>query len=77
MAAAAVAATADPNNYRLQAAAPLLKTPLSQAQQQAYTTAAYNAVAARAYNAAAAQAQAAQSQQPVGPPGFAVAGYAV
>lgn len=62
---------------KLQAAAPLLKTPLSQAQQQAYTTAAYNAVAARAYNAAAAQAQAAQSQQPVAPPGFTVAGYVV
>lgn len=51
---AAAAATADPN-YRLQAATPLLKTPLSQAQQ-AYTTA-YTAVAARAYGAAAAQAQ--------------------
>ncbi|XP_055702639.1 RNA binding protein fox-1 homolog 2 isoform X38 [Phlebotomus papatasi] len=69
-AAAATAATADPN-YRLQAAAaaaaPLLKTPLS-TTQQAYTAAAtYTAVAARAYGAAAAA-------QPVA--GYAaVAGY--
>uniref|UniRef100_A0A1B0BD09 Uncharacterized protein n=1 Tax=Glossina palpalis gambiensis TaxID=67801 RepID=A0A1B0BD09_9MUSC len=41
----------------MQATGPLLKTPLSQAQQQ-YATAAttYTAVAARAYNAAAAAA---------------------
>ncbi|KAK7791637.1 hypothetical protein R5R35_012805 [Gryllus longicercus] len=59
---AAHAATADPN-YRLQAAAaaaatPLLKTPLSTAQQASYAAAAsYTAVAARAYGAAAAAAQ--------------------
>ncbi|XP_070515370.1 RNA binding protein fox-1 homolog 3 isoform X6 [Cardiocondyla obscurior] len=60
---AAHAATQDPN-YRLQAAAaaaaasPLLKTPLSTAQQATYAAAAtYTAVAARAYNAAAAAAQ--------------------
>ncbi|KFB35927.1 hypothetical protein ZHAS_00002883 [Anopheles sinensis] len=39
------------------AAAPLLKTPLSQAQAQAYSAANYTAVAARAYGAAAAAAQ--------------------
>ncbi|XP_077281644.1 RNA binding protein fox-1 homolog 2 isoform X6 [Temnothorax americanus] len=60
---AAHAATQDPN-YRLQAAAaaaaasPLLKTPLSTAQQATYAAAAtYTAVAARAYGAAAAAAQ--------------------
>ncbi|XP_067013428.1 RNA binding protein fox-1 homolog 2 isoform X6 [Anabrus simplex] len=66
---AAHAATADPN-YRLQAgnaaneaaaaaaATPLLKTPLSTAQQASYAAAAsYTAVAARAYGAAAAAAQ--------------------
>ncbi|XP_015172680.1 PREDICTED: RNA binding protein fox-1 homolog 2 isoform X6 [Polistes dominula] len=60
---AAHAATQDPN-YRLQAAAaaaaasPLLKTPLSTAQQASYAAAAtYTAVAARAYGAAAAAAQ--------------------
>ncbi|KOC70874.1 RNA binding protein fox-1 like protein 2 [Habropoda laboriosa] len=60
---AAHAATQDPN-YRLQAAAaaaaasPLLKTPLSTAQQASYAAAAtYTAVAARAYSAAAAAAQ--------------------
>ncbi|XP_048260335.1 uncharacterized protein LOC100644512 isoform X6 [Bombus terrestris] len=60
---AAHAATQDPN-YRLQAAAaaaaasPLLKTPLSTAQQATYAAAAtYTAVAARAYSAAAAAAQ--------------------
>ncbi|KAL0120192.1 hypothetical protein PUN28_008089 [Cardiocondyla obscurior] len=69
---AAHAATQDPN-YRLQlewpqatadaaaaaaAASPLLKTPLSTAQQATYAAAAtYTAVAARAYNAAAAAAQ--------------------
>ncbi|XP_020299702.1 RNA binding protein fox-1 homolog 2 isoform X2 [Pseudomyrmex gracilis] len=69
---AAHAATTDPN-YRLQlewpqatadaaaaaaAASPLLKTPLSTAQQATYAAAAtYTAVAARAYNAAAAAAQ--------------------
>ncbi|XP_063225868.1 RNA binding protein fox-1 homolog 1-like isoform X37 [Bacillus rossius redtenbacheri] len=67
---AAHAATADPN-YRLQAsnaateaaaaaaaASPLLKTPLSTAQQASYAAAAsYTAVAARAYGAAAAAAQ--------------------
>ncbi|XP_039964957.1 RNA binding protein fox-1 homolog 2-like isoform X13 [Bactrocera tryoni] len=68
---AAAAASADPN-LRFQATAPLLKTPLSQAQQ-AYATAAttYTAVAARAaYGAAAAAAQPALA-------GYAtVAGYA-
>ncbi|XP_043787937.1 RNA binding protein fox-1 homolog 3 isoform X7 [Apis laboriosa] len=69
---AAHAATQDPN-YRLQlewpqatadaaaaaaAASPLLKTPLSTAQQATYAAAAtYTAVAARAYSAAAAAAQ--------------------
>ncbi|XP_076654494.1 RNA binding protein fox-1 homolog 2 isoform X11 [Halictus rubicundus] len=69
---AAHAATQDPN-YRLQlewpqatadaaaaaaAASPLLKTPLSTAQQATYAAAAtYTAVAARAYGAAAAAAQ--------------------
>ncbi|XP_011881782.1 PREDICTED: RNA binding protein fox-1 homolog 2 isoform X4 [Vollenhovia emeryi] len=60
---AAHAASQDPN-YRLQAAAaaaaasPLLKTPLSTAQQATYAAAAtYTAVAARAYGAAAAAAQ--------------------
>ncbi|XP_025152422.1 RNA binding protein fox-1 homolog 2 isoform X6 [Harpegnathos saltator] len=60
---AAHAATQD-SNYRLQAAAaaaaasPLLKTPLSTAQQATYAAAAtYTAVAARAYGAAAAAAQ--------------------
>ncbi|XP_015172677.1 PREDICTED: RNA binding protein fox-1 homolog 2 isoform X4 [Polistes dominula] len=67
---AAHAATQDPN-YRLQAkapaleaaaaaaaASPLLKTPLSTAQQASYAAAAtYTAVAARAYGAAAAAAQ--------------------
>uniref|UniRef100_A0A1Q3FVY5 Putative conserved secreted protein n=1 Tax=Culex tarsalis TaxID=7177 RepID=A0A1Q3FVY5_CULTA len=54
---AAAAAQADPN-YRLQAAAPLLKTPMSQAQAQAYNAATYTAAAARAaYGAAAAAAQ--------------------
>ncbi|KAJ8679600.1 hypothetical protein QAD02_015387 [Eretmocerus hayati] len=61
---AAHAATQD-SNYRLQAAAaaaaatsPLLKTPLSTAQQASYAAAAtYTAVAARAYGAAAAAAQ--------------------
>ncbi|XP_058797271.1 RNA binding protein fox-1 homolog 2 isoform X2 [Phymastichus coffea] len=72
---AAHAATQD-SNYRLQAAAaaaaaassPLLKTPLSNAQQATYAAAAtYTAVAARAYGAAAAS-------QPVA--GYAaVAGY--
>ncbi|XP_055624956.1 AF4/FMR2 family member lilli isoform X3 [Toxorhynchites rutilus septentrionalis] len=69
---AAAAASAD-QNYRLQAAkpvtevpaqptilnaaAPLLKTPLSQAQAQAYSAATYTAVAARAAYGAAAAAQ--------------------
>lgn len=82
---AAAAATADANNYRFQAAkpvtevpaqptilnatAPLLKTPLSTAQQ-AYTAAAtYTAVAARAAYGAAAAAQPTVAQY------AAVAGY--
>lgn len=55
-AAAQAQAQADPN-YRLQAAAPLLKTPMSQAQQVAYNAATYTAAAARAAYGAVAAAQ--------------------
>ncbi|CAH1117447.1 unnamed protein product [Phaedon cochleariae] len=79
-----LAAHADPNyTSRLQAAAaaaaaastPLLKTPLSQAQQASYAAAAtYTAVAAR-YNAAAAAQQQQQPQPQPTVAGYAMAGY--